>query len=242
MQGEGADEGEAVDVAEVDFAAEEEEGGEEEAEEEGAGEVGVVHYVLGYGAEGVEDCECLRGGEWLAECSIDINWAFQALGFAQAFDYTEENMDMVRTRRFPPRLCSASALINRRRRTALTYLPLNMSKIHPQLLQQRRFPIITLRPKCSQPSRPQTSLLSHSPTHPWSCTKSIPSTGSSTAHATRDARVGLAACRWLAIAILSLGGSAVAGDWLAVAGWVELEVGRVVGLLLLLGVVLGHDG
>ncbi len=62
MEGEGADEGEGVDVAEVDFSAEEEEGGEEEAEEEGAGEVGVVHYVLGDGAEGVEDCEGLCGG------------------------------------------------------------------------------------------------------------------------------------------------------------------------------------
>jgi len=60
VEGEGADEGEAVDVAEMDFSAEEEEGGEEEAEEEGAGEVGVVHYVLGDWAEGVEDCECLR--------------------------------------------------------------------------------------------------------------------------------------------------------------------------------------
>lgn len=43
----------------MDFAAEEEEGGEEEAEEEGAGKVGVVHYVLGDGAEGVQDCEGL---------------------------------------------------------------------------------------------------------------------------------------------------------------------------------------
>lgn len=59
MQGEGADESEAVDVAEVDFAAEEEEGAEEEEEEDGACEVGVVHYVLGYWGEGVEDCECL---------------------------------------------------------------------------------------------------------------------------------------------------------------------------------------
>ena len=59
MQGEGTDEGEAVDVAEVDFAGEEEEGGEEEAEEDGAGEVGVVHYVLGDWVERVEYCECL---------------------------------------------------------------------------------------------------------------------------------------------------------------------------------------
>ena len=33
MEGEGTDKGETVDVAEVDFTAEEEEGGEEEAEE-----------------------------------------------------------------------------------------------------------------------------------------------------------------------------------------------------------------
>lgn len=63
MQGERADEGEAVDVAEVDFAAEEEEGGEEEAEEEGAGEVGVVHYVLRYGVQGVEYCKRLSDEE-----------------------------------------------------------------------------------------------------------------------------------------------------------------------------------
>ena len=45
----------------MDFAAEEEEGAEEEEEEDWAGEVGVVHYVLGYGVQGVEDCE----GLWL---------------------------------------------------------------------------------------------------------------------------------------------------------------------------------
>lgn len=59
MEGEGAHEGETVDVAEVDFAGEEEEGAEEEEEEDGAGEVGVVHYVLGDGVQGVEDCEGL---------------------------------------------------------------------------------------------------------------------------------------------------------------------------------------
>ena len=59
MQREGSDEGEPVDVAEVDFAAEEEEGAEEEEEEDGACEVGVVHYVLGYRVQGVEDCERL---------------------------------------------------------------------------------------------------------------------------------------------------------------------------------------
>ena len=49
MEGEGADEGEAVDVAKVNFAAEEEEGAEEEEEENGTCEVGVVHYVWGDG-------------------------------------------------------------------------------------------------------------------------------------------------------------------------------------------------
>lgn len=43
MEGDGAQEGEAVDVAELDLAAEEEEGTEEEEEEDGTGEVGVVH-------------------------------------------------------------------------------------------------------------------------------------------------------------------------------------------------------
>jgi hypothetical protein len=38
------------------FAAEEEEGAEEEEEEDGSCEVGVVHYVLVYASEGVEDC------------------------------------------------------------------------------------------------------------------------------------------------------------------------------------------
>lgn len=59
VEGEGADESEAVNVAEVDFAAEEEEGAEEEKEEDGACEIGVVHYVLGDWGEGVEDCEGL---------------------------------------------------------------------------------------------------------------------------------------------------------------------------------------
>lgn len=59
MEGEGTDEGKAVDVAEMDFSAEEEEGAEEEEEEDWAGEVGVVHYVLGDGGERVEDCEGL---------------------------------------------------------------------------------------------------------------------------------------------------------------------------------------
>lgn len=59
VQGGAAEEGEAVDVAEVDFAGEEQEGAEEEEEEDRAREVGVVHYVLVDAREGVEHCECL---------------------------------------------------------------------------------------------------------------------------------------------------------------------------------------
>lgn len=62
MEGEGADEGEPVYVSEMHFSAEEEEGAEEEEEEDGPGEVGVVHYVLGYGVQRVEDCEGLWSG------------------------------------------------------------------------------------------------------------------------------------------------------------------------------------
>lgn len=43
----------------MDFSTEEQEGAEEEEEEDGACEVGVVHYVLVDAGEGVEDCECL---------------------------------------------------------------------------------------------------------------------------------------------------------------------------------------
>jgi hypothetical protein len=42
------EEGQAVDVSEMDFAGEEEEGAEEEEEQYWAREVGVVHYVLVY--------------------------------------------------------------------------------------------------------------------------------------------------------------------------------------------------
>jgi hypothetical protein len=63
----GAEEGEPVDVPEVEFAGEEEEGAEEEEEEDGAGEVGVVHYVLVYAREGVEDCEGLL---WCQLCAL----------------------------------------------------------------------------------------------------------------------------------------------------------------------------
>ena len=53
MEGEGAHERETVDVAEMHFSAEEQEGAEEEEEEDRAREVGVVHYVLGDGVQGV---------------------------------------------------------------------------------------------------------------------------------------------------------------------------------------------
>lgn len=46
MEGGGAEECEAVDIAEMHFAGEEKKGAEEEEEEDGASEVGVVHNVL----------------------------------------------------------------------------------------------------------------------------------------------------------------------------------------------------
>ena len=55
VQDGGADEGEAVYVAEVEGAGDGEEGAEEEEEEDWAGEVGVIHYVWWYWAEGVEN-------------------------------------------------------------------------------------------------------------------------------------------------------------------------------------------
>ena len=54
VQRDGTDEGEAVDVAEMDFSAEEEEGAEEEEEKDRACEVGVVHDVLVDAGEGIE--------------------------------------------------------------------------------------------------------------------------------------------------------------------------------------------
>ena len=46
-----------------------------------------------------------------------------------------------------------------------THLRPYMSKINPQLLQQRRLALIPLRAKRRQPTRPQTPLFSHPPTH-----------------------------------------------------------------------------
>lgn len=54
-----AEEGQAVDVAEVDLAAEEQEGAEEEEEQDGPGEIGVVHDVLVDARQGVQDRERL---------------------------------------------------------------------------------------------------------------------------------------------------------------------------------------
>lgn len=64
MEGGAAEEGESVNISEVDFSREEEEGAEEEKEEDRAGEVGVVHNVLVDAGEGVED------GKGLAMCYI----------------------------------------------------------------------------------------------------------------------------------------------------------------------------
>lgn len=61
MQGNCAQEGDAVDIPEMDLAREQEERGEEEAEQNRAGEVAVVHDVLVDGGKGVKDCE---GLEW----------------------------------------------------------------------------------------------------------------------------------------------------------------------------------
>lgn len=141
VQGEGADEGEAVDVAEVDFAAEEEEGAEEEEEEDGTGEVGVVHDVLVDAGEGVEDGE-----------SLGVVVDRLALGlFERSSNCIPEFHHMI------------SAL--NKDIEADAYLNLNVPKIHPQLLQQRRFPLIPLRPERRQPTCSQTPLFSHPSAH-----------------------------------------------------------------------------
>ena len=72
MKGEGADEGEAVDVSEVYLSAEEEEGAEEEKEEHGAREVGVVHNVGWDWGEWRKDRESLVDtfvSAWMSEQS-----------------------------------------------------------------------------------------------------------------------------------------------------------------------------
>ena len=44
-----------------------------------------------------------------------------------------------------------------------TYLALDVPEIDPQLLQQRRLPVIPFRPKRRDPPRPQPALLPHAP-------------------------------------------------------------------------------
>ena len=122
MQGEGADEGEAVDVAEMDFSGKQEEGAEEEEEEDWAREVGVVHYVLGDGVQGVQYRERLLGKI--------------AKGVSQRFACC---ISYSRSRRVEGRLSSVRffpQLLQHARAAALvTYLSLYMPEIHPQLLQ-----------------------------------------------------------------------------------------------------------
>ena len=67
VQRDGADGGQAVDVAEVHLAGQEEEGAEEQAEDDGAEQVAVVHDVLVDARERVEDGEGLFTGGTLVE-------------------------------------------------------------------------------------------------------------------------------------------------------------------------------
>lgn len=108
-----------------------------------------------------------------------------------------------------------------------------MSEIDPQFLQQRRLPVIALRPERRYPARPQSPLLPHAPAD------ALPAE-SGRRPEPAGARVCLRGGR-LAVAVLCLGGGGVPGDGGRVGGLVELEVLRVVGLLLL-RVVLGHGG
>lgn len=59
VEREGADQGQAVDVAEVHFSTEEEKGSEENEEEDGPRKVAVVHEVLVHAREWVEHRKCL---------------------------------------------------------------------------------------------------------------------------------------------------------------------------------------
>lgn len=59
VEGDGAEGGETVDVAKVDFAREEQDESEEEEEDERACEVGIVHEVRIDAPEGVQHGECL---------------------------------------------------------------------------------------------------------------------------------------------------------------------------------------
>jgi len=83
-----AEEGEAVDVAEVDLAAEEQEGAEEEEEQDGPGEVGVVHDVLVDAREGVQDRERLYSLHMTSTAvrELPLSFLFQNLYFSTARD------------------------------------------------------------------------------------------------------------------------------------------------------------
>lgn len=73
---EGADQGQAVDVAEMHFPAEEKKCAEQNEEEDWPGEVAVVHQVLVHAREWVEHRECLgsgrRGSQFL--CNNRKGW------------------------------------------------------------------------------------------------------------------------------------------------------------------------
>jgi hypothetical protein len=131
-------------------------------------------------------------------------------------------------------------------RVAVSNLRSYMPKINPQLLQQRRFTVIPLRPERRQPTGPQSTLLAHSSTYAGS-----PSYAEGGSGATRDAIAwvcGSAVGRGAVAAVGCLGGSGVAGDVAGggVGGGVELEVlggggGWGLGVVGLV-VVLGHVG
>ena len=118
-----------------------------------------------------------------------------------------------------------------------TYLALDMPEIDPQFLQERRLPLIPFRPKRRDPPRPQPALLPHAPAD-----GALPAEPRGGPEPATGARVRLRRGRRLAVAVRGLGGGGVTRDGGGVAGLVELEVLRVVGLLLLLRVVLGHGG
>lgn len=96
-----------------------------------------------------------------------------------------------------------------------------MSKVHSQLLQQRRLLIIPLRRKRRQPTRPQPALLAHPATH---------ASRSAKARRGRETRWLCTAKRAADIAavgaVRGLLGGRGAGDAVGVGGWIELEVLR----------------
>ena len=118
-----------------------------------------------------------------------------------------------------------------------TYLHPNMPKIDTQLLQQRRLPLITLRPKRRQPARPQpTRPRSHLPRDAWLA-------GKRTKAIIRSASISiLRVCCYLRSAVALKRCALPAHGLIRVGGLVEVEVllgGLAVGRLLgLVGV--GH--